>query len=207
MDQIAPDIRRVFVGDYVDRGERTAETLATLRTYQEKVPGQVICLRGNHEQMLQRFLHDPARHGARWLRHGGLQTLASYAISPPQGEGASEKSWIACRNALQVAFGPATEAWLHELPDWWQTGNVAVMHAGADPAKSLEEQEQHSMLWGHPDFESTCRSDGNWVVHGHTIVDWPRPEEGRIPVDTGAYATGRLTFALIYSGQVEFFNT
>jgi serine/threonine protein phosphatase 1 len=42
------------------------------------------------------------------------------------------------------------------------------------------------------------------VVHGHTILDEPVAEGGRIGVDTGAYATGRLTAALIRPGGVSF---
>ena len=51
------------------------------------------------------------------------------------------------------------------------------------------------------------RTDGIWVVHGHTITERARPKDGRIPVDTGAYATGRLTAALLETGKVQFFST
>lgn len=205
LDEISPDIRRVFVGDYIDRGEASAQTLARLHGYQQNDPDRVICLRGNHEQMLERFLAAPDRHGPRWLRYGGLQTMASYGIAPPP-ETAPPEKWAEARDRLRTAMGPELLTWLAALPDWWQSGNVAVLHAAADPALPLDEQELEPMLWGHPAFMETPRSDGTWVVHGHTITEDPRPAAGRIPVDTGAYATGRLTAVLVQTGSIDFFS-
>ena len=47
------------------------------------------------------------------------------------------------------------------------------------------------------------RRDGQWVLHGHTITDMPQMQAGRIAIDTGAYATGRLTAALVLPGMAE----
>lgn len=203
LDEISTDIRRVFVGDYIDRGESSAQVLTRLHGYQQDNPDRVLCLRGNHEQMLERFLAAPDRHGSRWLRYGGLQTMASYGIAPPP-ETAPPEKWAEVRDRLVEAMGPELLAWLADLPDWWQTGNVVTLHAAADPARPINEQELEHMLWGHPAFEAVPRQDGLWILHGHTIVDEPRPEMGRIPVDTGAYATGRLSAALVQKGSVEF---
>ena len=67
----------VFVGDYVDRGEQSADVLRVL--HQEEDRSKLVCLRGNHEEMLLNFLEDPAGQGPRWLRYGGLQTMGSFA--------------------------------------------------------------------------------------------------------------------------------
>lgn len=204
MAEIAPDIRLVFVGDYVDRGEESPNVLRRLQALQVNNP-QTVCLIGNHEQMLLQFLDSPARTGPRWLRYGGLQTMAGYAVAPV-AETASEAKWNDARDRLRSALGPHTEEWLRNLPTLWQSGNVAVLHAGADPAQPLADQDDNTLIWGHPDFDTKLRSDGQWVVHGHTIVDEASPKAGRISIDTGAYATGRLTAALIRSGSVKFFT-
>ena len=78
------------------------------------------------------------------------------------------------------------------------------MHAGADPAVAIEDQTRGTLLWGHPEFHKTPRNDDTWVVHGHTIVDAPVAENGIISIDTGAYATGRLTVAHVSSDGVTF---
>lgn len=193
----------VFVGDYVDRGDQSREVLELLQDLHSRTPDRVVCLMGNHERMLLDFLEEPEVHGPRWLRHGGLQTLASYRISPVSGPASSEK-WADVRDNFRAALGP-TESWLRALPLVWQSGNVAVVHAAADPALPIGDQYERTLLWGHEDFETVPRRDSVWVVHGHTITDVPQSAQGRIAVDTGAYATGRLTAAHIESGAVTFF--
>ena len=202
-----PTAKLVLVGDYVDRGDHSAEALRRIHRMQRDAgPELMICLRGNHDQMLLDFLDDPKRTGVGWFRHGGLQTLASYGI-PGVPQTADEAHWAEARDRLRAAMGPEIEAWLRGLPLSWQSGNVLVTHAGADPGRSPAQQSEQALLWGHPDFETMPRSDGIWVVHGHTITDSTRPRDGRIPVDTGAYATGRLTAVLVEPGKVQSVST
>jgi serine/threonine protein phosphatase 1 len=206
-DYAHPSAKLVLVGDYVDRGDHSADVLRRIHRMQtEAGPELMICLRGNHDQMLLDFLDDPQTSGTHWFRHGGLQTLASYGIAgvaatAPQG------AWIEARDRLREGMGEALEAWLRALPTSWQTGNVFVCHAGADPAVPVDLQRSRTLIWGHPDFATVPRADGVWVVHGHTITERARPQEGRIRVVTGAYATGRLTAALLETGKVQFFST
>jgi serine/threonine protein phosphatase 1 len=194
----ASNAQTILVGDYVDRGENSA---AVLRHLCDRA--DLICLMGNHEDMLLRFLDDPTQHGARWLRYGGLQTLASFGVAGAS-ETSSTKSLEIARDQLETAMGVELLQWLRSLPSVWQSGNVGVVHAGADPATALQDQDLQTLRWGHPDFATTDRIDGIWVVHGHTIVEQPLIRGGTINVDTGAYATGRLSQALITQGGVSF---
>lgn len=203
MQDRAPGIRQVFVGDYIDRGEESAQVLRRLHEMQSADPQKVICLKGNHEDMLLNFLDAPARSGPRWMRYGGLQTMASFRVGAAS-ESASEETWNEVRDMLRLAMGGKLETWLRELPTLWQTGNVAVLHAGADPALPLEGQDEQTLVWGHPAFMTTPREDGTWVVHGHTVVDEAASEAGRINTDTGAYATGVLTAAHVTQDEVAF---
>jgi len=199
LDASDPDLPLICVGDYVDRGEDSAGVLRLL------TEASHLCLMGNHEEMLLKFLDAPESGGAQWLRHGGLQTLASFGVAgvtTTSGPGAL----AAASDALRRAMGDELIAWLRGLPLWHLTGNVAVVHAGADPARPVDAQH-NSLLWGHPDFARTPRSDGLWVVHGHTVVDRPMTEGNRIAIDTGAFGTGRLTMAQISPGVVRFVST
>ncbi|GGD29920.1 metallophosphoesterase [Sinisalibacter lacisalsi] len=204
LDLIGADApaRLVFVGDYIDRGEDSAGVLERLHALARDDGAPAMFLKGNHEEMMLRFLDDPGAQAAGWLRNGGLQTLASYGIGG-LGAAPDESRALKARDDLARALGPEKLAWLRGLPLSFVSGNVAVVHAAANPSKSIDAQSEQALLWGHPDFARTPRRDGLWVVHGHTIVDAVTAEAGRIGVDTGAYATGRLSAAVLERGDMR----
>jgi serine/threonine protein phosphatase 1 len=195
--------RLVFLGDYVDRGDHSAQVLAHLRDLNRAVPDAVTCLMGNHERMMLDFLDDPAGRGARWLANGGQQTLASYRIGGISAH-APVEDMTEASDALAQALPEGTEAWLRALPLWSRSGNILCVHAAMNPARAPEDQDDRALLWGHRDFMTTPREDGLWVVHGHTVVKEPTVDSGRIAIDTGAWHTGRLTAAAIGEGDCRF---
>lgn len=195
IEQLPQGAQIVLVGDYIDRGEQSAQVLRYLQQRQD-----LVCLRGNHEDMLLQFLWVPERYGPRWLQYGGLQTLAAFRI-PAVTLNMDKKAFIACRDALVAEMGEDLIAWLQRLPTSYQSGNVFVAHAGAHPKIPLAYQDPAHLVWGHPEFKATCRDDGIWVAYGHVIQDKASAACGRIAVDTGAYATGVLTAAYIAPGK------
>jgi len=197
----------VFLGDYVDRGEQSREVLEHLMSVSPESTPSVTCLMGNHERMLLDFLDDPAGNGPRWLRNGGLQTLASFAVEMPRGDANDPAVFEDLRDRLSDTMGDKMIAWLRALPLKWHSGNVWAVHAGADPDLPMTEQPDDVLLWGISAFRHTPRTDGQWVVHGHTIVDAAQIQGGRIALDTGAYATGRLSAAGISADGVDFIWT
>lgn len=203
LDQ-APGLPAVFVGDYIDRGEHSAQVLELLMSASEEGSQPVFCLRGNHEDMCLRFLDDPVANGARWLKFGGLQTMASYGVGMA---GTEPDALRRMRDKLALAMGDAVIEWIRNRPMIWSSGNIHVTHAGADPARPMQAQSDKTLIWGHKDFSEKPRTDGQWIVYGHVIVDQPKAARGRIAIDTGAYATGRLTAALISEGAVRFLST
>ena len=186
----------VCLGDYVDRGPNSAEVLRLLQGR-----GDVVCLMGNHEEMMLDFLDDPEAHGPRWLRNGGVQTVESFGVSYD-----GSAPLVRTRDALRQKMGPALEAWLRALPSFWVSGNLAVVHAAADPTRALDDQGTRALRWGHKLFGKTRRQDGLWILRGHVVVDEPIADEtqGIISIDTGAYATDRLTLAHVSAQGVEF---
>lgn len=188
----------VCVGDYVDRGPDSAGVLRSLAARTD-----VTCLMGNHEEMMLAFLDDPVRHSARWLRHGGVQTLASFGLTAPQDPYACDVL-ADLAGDLHAAIGEDLIDWLRHLPSSWRSGNVAVVHAAADPALSLDAQASETLRWGHPSFPKIPRRDGVWVVHGHVVVSEPRLRGRVVSIDTGAWATDRLTVAHVSPGELRF---
>src|SRR5450755_2869068 len=70
---------RVFLGDYIDRGGWSRETID--RLIKHGAEHESIFLRGNHELIAIACLSDRAKID-QWLRLGGRETLASYGVAP-----------------------------------------------------------------------------------------------------------------------------
>lgn len=196
----------VLTGDIVDRGDESRDVLERLLSLSSDAGDSLVCLQGNHERMMLDFMARPESGARAWLRHGGLQTLASFGVRGVGPSSGGERA-VTAANDLFEAIPDAMMRWIREMPASYRSGNVAVVHAGADPMQSLEMQETRHLVWGHPDFERVSRVDGLWIVHGHTVVPEPVMVPGRIAVDTGAWESGRLTAAAIWDGEVRFLTT
>lgn len=194
-----PQAQIICVGDLIDRGDASRAVLQTAFDHRDAL--RVVM--GNHEEMMIAFLDDPDQAGPRWLRNGGLQTLASFGIAPP-GTAATRDEYLAIRDRLRAAVGDDMESWLRGLPRYFLSGNIAITHAGADPWLPVTQQPEENLTWGHPDCGRRRRTDGTWIVHGHVIVPTPQVVDGVIAIDTGAFAGGRLTCAHIAGDHLRF---
>lgn len=184
----------VCVGDLIDRGEQSRDVLTHLQSLAARK--EVVCLMGNHERMMLDFIDEPETYGRRWLRNGGLQTLASFGIGGCTESSGSDQL-LAAAEHLAEKMGPELIQWIRDLPLTWHSGNLWVVHAAALPDVPMPQQTEKVLLWGSSRFHKSGRPDENWVVHGHTVVDHPTVHSGRVSVDTGAYFSGRLTAAVI----------
>ncbi len=200
LKEIPQDHRTILVGDYIDRGEHSAEVLQLISEH-----SGFTCLMGNHEDMLLHFLDDPEKGGPRWLRYGGMQTLASFrvrGVRPEMNKGELQD----CRDQLHEVMGDDLIQWLNSLKTHELSGNVLVAHAGADPLSPPGLQPEETLVWGHPGFQTVDRRDGIWVVHGHTIVKKAAARRGRIAIDTGAFATGVLSAVCLDGTEPRFIS-
>ena len=66
----------VILGDLCDRGPNAQAVFRRAKQLKEEYGA--ICLRGNHEDMLMKFLDDPADNVAHYYRNGGEITLESF---------------------------------------------------------------------------------------------------------------------------------
>lgn len=196
----------VFVGDYIDHGPDSAAVLTRVWELSKELPGNVTCLMGNHERMLLDFMADPPTRGPRWLRSGAQATLDSFGLHSTQlTPGCGAEVFRREAAALRDHMAPELLDWMAALPLSWHSGNLWVVHAGADPHHAMDDQSPRVLLWGHPEFTARPRFDDTWVVHGHTPAPTHVFAVGRICVDTGAWDTGLLcTAAISPGGTVEF---
>jgi serine/threonine protein phosphatase 1 len=179
---------QVFLGDYIDRGPQSSDVIAMLEARQQTQ--DVVCLMGNHEACLLDFLDNPDTL-AKWRQFGGLQTLISYGLSPGSNPGTLERRQLA--DELSQTIPLSHIDFLRSLPSSFMHGDYFFAHAGVRPGIALERQRDEDLLWIRDDFLLSEDNFGKIVVHGHTPVLEPELLFNRINIDTGAYATGRLT--------------
>ena len=178
----------VFLGDYIDRGPHSRETLDLL--IERGRSRQAVFLKGNHEAYLLEVLRDPAKLGD-WRQFGGLQTLISYGLRPSLNPDAAERTELV--QALAAALPTAHQQFLRQLKPKFVCGDFLFVHAGVRPGIPLGEQQESDLLWIRDEFLQSEENFGKYIVHGHTPVREPDIRPNRINIDTGAYATGNLT--------------
>jgi serine/threonine protein phosphatase 1 len=95
-------------------------------------------------------------------------------------------------------------AFFCRLERYVELGDYALVHAGVDVARTLEDQPDEALYWAREAFIASKKPFSHRVVHGHTPVDEPYADARRIAVDTGAYASGILTAARFEGERVSF---
>lgn len=181
------DTTIVLLGDLVDRGPDSAGVIARAREWQ--ATRRVRILAGNHEEMFLASFHD-LRVLRNFLRHGGRETVLSYGISR---ERYNEAELNELQELMKAAVPESDRAFLRSFEEFFVAGDYLFVHAGIDPSLPLEEQNRHDLLWIRDRFLRHEEPHSHVVVHGHTISDEVEVRPNRIGIDTGAFASGRLT--------------
>jgi len=179
MEKIPIDCSRdglVFIGDYIDRGPHSVEVVDYLIQLKNRFP-EVILLKGNHEDMLDKFLNGTDRF--TYLLNGGQQTLDSYLTKPVQSEFSP--------------IPPDHMEFFKSLRLFYETEEFIFVHAGLRPRVPLESQNTEDMLWIRDKFVSSKYDFGKRVIFGHTPLKKPLVEPNKIGIDTGAVYGNALT--------------
>lgn len=194
-----PQSVQVFLGDYIDRGAHSRGVLELL--IQRRRQHMMVCLKGNHEAYVMRVLSNPTLM-SRWRDLGGGSTLISYGVAPAMTDNLPELEMAV--SALRLALPDSHHRFLKGLALSFTCGDFFLAHAGVRPGIPLELQSQRDLLWIRDDFLRCEQNFGKIVVHGHTAITEPDIRPNRINVDTGAYATGRLTCLVLEKDQMRF---
>ena len=187
----------VMLGDYVDRGPASRDVLERLISLERDPSLETRFIRGNHEETMFGFLSEPSL-GATWCSFGGVETLSSYGVVAPLSSDPPE-AWEATRDAFVAALPTSHARFLQALEPAVEYGDYFFTHAGVRPGIGLDEQEPHDMMWIRDDFLRGSATFSKAIVHGHTPEADAFVSDRRIGVDTGAYATGRLS-AIVLEG-------
>ena len=180
--------RLVFLGDLTDRGPDSRgviERAITLAT-----SGRCVFLMGNHEEILIRAWEGDARALPLLHRVGGRETILSYGVSASD----YDKAGFEELGKLVAERVPAEHiAFLRAFEDSFALGDYLFVHAGIRPGVPLDEQDPADLRWIRREFLDDRSDHGAMVVHGHSITEDVDEQVNRIGIDTGAFASGRLT--------------
>ncbi|HEX2116275.1 MAG TPA: metallophosphoesterase family protein [Alphaproteobacteria bacterium] len=195
----------VHIGDYIDRGYQSRQTIDYL--LDSPLAGfDMVNLLGNHERTLLEFLDDLSV-GPGWLRYGGRETLFSYDIEWDRDLAGGEESLQRIQSELRRKLPERHRRFFSGLPLTHEVGDYLFVHAGVRPGIPLERQAPDDLLWIREEFLNSTADHGKVVVHGHSISETPVLRPNRVGIDTGAFATGRLTCLVLEGNERSFLST
>ena len=182
-------IQLIFLGDYVDRGMQSRAVIDYLIEWKAEENPPIFLL-GNHE-LIMRNIMGQANESllGDWLQYGGRDTLMSYGVRPQKITG-HPTELIA---ELVEKVPSSHRDFLESLQVSASIGDYFFCHAGVEPGIPLDQQKQESLVWIRQKFLASTALHGKMIVHGHSISLEAEFRPNRIGIDTGAYATGKLT--------------
>jgi serine/threonine protein phosphatase 1 len=132
-ERAEPPATLVTLGDYVDRGPDSCKIIERLMAGLGRDGWRVICLKGNHEDIMWQTCRN-LPDVDWWLTNGGGATLISYG---------QQKGDLA-----DVAVVPAPHLdWIERLPLIYVDRHRVFVHAGIDPNCPLHEQDAENVIW------------------------------------------------------------
>lgn len=168
------DNKLILLGDYIDRGNKSCETLYFIKKLTEKYPNQVIALRGNHEEMFLELLFSKDF----LLTSGSYNEIQNYlsdkeldrivnncnASLPIQAKiGVIYKEMIV---QIRIKHSELIK-WIQSLPYYYETKKQIYVHAGVD--EEAEEYwkwgcEDDYFIWKYPHVTGYFYKD---IIAGH----------------------------------------
>lgn len=179
----------VLLGDLIDRGPDSAQVIERAMAL-AAMPDEMHVLAGNHEELLLLALDGDAEATRLFCRVGGRETLQSYGVAPDVYERCEFDDITAM---IRDHIPPEHIAFLRDMEDVVEIGDYAFVHAGIRPGVPLAEQKRAHLRWIRGEFLEHKGAHPRFIIHGHTITDAVDERPNRIGIDTGAYASGRLT--------------
>lgn len=195
----------VFLGDLVDRGPDSAGVIARLQHLSANRPqGATRFLLGNHEEVFLRAVSGDLPALKFFIRIGGRETIISF--------GMSEAEYLSCDfDSLMRTFRASVSAevieFVKSFEDSIVIGDYVFVHAGLRPQISLSEQKSHDLRWIRDEFLTFKGAFEKVVIHGHSVSEDIDLQANRIGVDTGAFASGRLSAVGLEGSERWFLQT
>ncbi len=149
----------IFLGDVIDRGENSKGVIDLILALKARC--KVLCIKGNHEEMLLTASYHSATRGM-WLYHGGDATLASFGLEP-----------------TKTSLAQLPEKYLQFFQDmlpYIETERFIFSHATPTMFIPMSEQGREGLRWSTFSPTQQYRHiSGKMVVCGHTAQRKGKP--------------------------------
>ncbi|MDX6574341.1 MAG: serine/threonine protein phosphatase 1 [Blastocatellia bacterium] len=165
----------VFLGDLIDRGPDVPGVVEHVLNLCREDPIKIICLRGNHEQMLLDFVD---KVSMIWIETatGGDRTFEQYTQTSLRLR--AEADFDRARDLLAEKIPAPQIDFLRQLPLYHEDDHAIYVHAGLENGKHPSESAPHALLWTRDeDFYKSYY--GKPCVFGHTPTPF-LPWRGRL---------------------------
>jgi serine/threonine protein phosphatase 1 len=192
----------VFLGDYIDRGPKSAEVIEVVRAFDRELGVKSIALRGNHEDAWLRVIDQGWPEFIFPSQNGCLATMRSFTGGkvPEPGELPAESE---THSLFHGKFFPdEVVEWMRGLPYWYEDEHAIYVHAGLPKKKGVgfqhprDTEPKTALLWTRTEaFFREYR--GKRVVIGHTKTEQLPPElSGHTPDDPTDMWAGECVVAI-----------
>ena len=165
----------VFLGDLIDRGPDAPGCVSYVLETVKNNPEHVICLRGNHEQMLLDFVEGTNN---LWITPvtGGERTFEQYTGEPVVVN--SEEDLNRLRQLVQSKIPAEHLEFFRRTPYFYEDDFAIYVHAGLEKGKHPRDASPQSLLWMR-DMEFYKNYSGKLCLFGHTPTPF-LPLRGRL---------------------------
>ncbi len=154
----------VLLGDLIDRGFDAPGCVELVMQLCRENPERVICLRGNHEEMLLEFI---AGKTNLWITPvtGGERTYEQYTGKALAIE--KEQDLDDARALVEESVPEAHLEFFRTRPFYYEDEHALYVHAGLDDGKHPSEIPPQILMWTR-DMEFYKNYRGKPCVFGHT---------------------------------------
>ena len=174
----------VFMGDYIDRGSKSKEVID--RVIEQGKTNKCIYLIGSHEYAYLHAMKKDDYYEYLFWNYGGPATVRSYGsfenIYKTHGE------------------------FFNQLKFYYLTDKYLFVHAGINPAYSLEEQNETDLVYIRHKFIYPKHNLPQKIIFGHTEFEKPYIDTDKIGIDLGCgkYKDAKLCALILDNGKEEF---
>ena len=196
----------VFLGDLADRGPKSKEVFELVMDLVARE--QAVCVVGNHEDMMLRWLKNPEDKMDWYLRNGAKETFDSLFYPGIT----AEKTPLVIAELLKTEYADVLD-FITKLPTYFEHQYAICVHAGFDlTLENFRETSRYDAMWIREAFYRSSVVPDKLIVHGHTpVIDIRQDkrqtqvlyQKNKLNIDGGAVYGGSLHGVIIGEEGLE----